>query len=197
MMSVKSSAEPSRHGAPYGLDLPYLNRYTALMSTVKRLRQITGLTQAQLADLAGTSQPTIAAYETGSKVPSWRTLQRLARASGLNALVSFVPEMTREDRRSLFLHQAIATRLLESPTAVLVVARRNVRRAINLHPGAGDLLREWDAILRTDPETIAAAMTDPGRHARDLRQVTPFAGVLSASDRAAVYSDFRRHEAAA
>ena len=64
------------------------------MSTVKRLRQITGLTQAQLADLAGTSQPTIAAYETGSKVPSWRTLQRLARASGLNALVSFVPEMT-------------------------------------------------------------------------------------------------------
>jgi len=167
------------------------------MRAVRTLREIAGLTQVELANLAGTSQPTIAAYETGSKVPTWRTLQRLARAGGQSAVVSFVPELTREDRRSLFLHQAIAAELLRSPDDVMSLARRNLGRAIELHPGAVELLNEWGAILRTNPETVAAIMTNPGRHARELRQVTPFAGVLSTTDRAAVYSEFRKIEAAA
>ena len=53
------------------------------MNLVARLRRSAGLTQAALAELAGTSQPTIAAYETGTKRPNLRTLQRLASAVGL------------------------------------------------------------------------------------------------------------------
>jgi hypothetical protein len=34
-------------------------------------------------------------------------------------VVSFVPALTREDRRSLALHQAIAQRLIEEPEEVL------------------------------------------------------------------------------
>ena len=81
------------------------------MNVVSRLRRSTGLTQAALAELAGTSQPTIAAYETGAKRPSLRTLQRLASAAGLDVHVALVPHLTREDRRSLALHERIADRL--------------------------------------------------------------------------------------
>ena len=38
------------------------------------------------------------------------------------------------------------------------------------------------------------ALVNPGLHYRDLRHVTPFAGVLSAPERAAVYREFRRGE---
>jgi len=41
-----------------------------------------GLTQAQLAQRAGTSQATISAYEHGRKAPSVETLARLLAAAG-------------------------------------------------------------------------------------------------------------------
>ena len=92
------------------------------MNLVARLRRSTGLTQSALAALAGTSQPTIAAYETGTKRPSLRTLQRLASAAGLGVHVAFVPHLTREDRRSLALHERIADRLRVAPAETLARA---------------------------------------------------------------------------
>lgn len=41
-----------------------------------------GLTQAELAERASTSQPTIAAYEAGDKVPNVSTLERVLHATG-------------------------------------------------------------------------------------------------------------------
>ena len=49
---------------------------------IKEARTRAGLTQAQLAHAAGTSQPTLAAYESGAKSPSVRTLDRIIRAAG-------------------------------------------------------------------------------------------------------------------
>ncbi len=49
---------------------------------IKEARTRAGATQAQLARAAGTSQPTLAAYESGAKSPSVRTLDRIVRASG-------------------------------------------------------------------------------------------------------------------
>jgi len=49
---------------------------------IKEARSRAGLTQQQLARAAGTSQPTLAAYESGAKSPSVRTLDRIVRASG-------------------------------------------------------------------------------------------------------------------
>lgn len=51
-------------------------------SLIKQARQRAGLTQAQLARAAGTSQPTLAAYETDAKSPSVRTLDRIIRSAG-------------------------------------------------------------------------------------------------------------------
>jgi len=45
-------------------------------------RKRAGLTQAELARRAGTSQPVISAYEHGRRDPSITTLRRLVRATG-------------------------------------------------------------------------------------------------------------------
>ena len=49
-----------------------------------------GLTQAQLAALAGTSQATLSAYERGAKQPTASTLERLLAVTG-GRLVARMP----------------------------------------------------------------------------------------------------------
>lgn len=166
------------------------------MNPLKNLRQRRGLTQKQLAELGGTSQPTIAAYESGAKSPLWRTLERLARSLGLEAMVEFIPRLTREDRRSLALHRAIARRLEQSPEATLARARASLARMANRNPGATPLLSQWQKLLDRPTEEIVNVLIDPRPDARELRQVTPFAGVLSAAERTAVLREFASDEEA-
>lgn len=168
--------------------------YHVGMGEVKKLRDRAGVTQRELADAGGTSQPTIAAYESGRKSPTMDTVKRLARSMGLETAVEFHPPMTREERRSLFLHRAIAERLDEDPEAVLSRARRNLRRMMEAQPGAAPLLREWAVVLERPLEHLLPVLLDPSPHARELRHVTPFAGVLSARERAAVYRAFADRE---
>lgn len=52
------------------------------MTILKRLREEAGLTQAQLASRAGTSQAAVARYEKGTVSPSVATLERLVGAGG-------------------------------------------------------------------------------------------------------------------
>ncbi len=149
-----------------------------------------GLTQAALASAAGTSQPTIAAYEAGRKSPTLRTVERLAGAAGLEMTVAFHRPLTREERRSLVLHRAIAGHLEADPEAVLLQARRVLSLMRDRHPEAAPLLREWAVVLDRPVSDLIGVLTDPSPRARELRQVTPFAGVLSAAERAEVYGAF-------
>jgi len=167
------------------------------MNAVHELRRKAGLTQTELARMAGTSQPTIAAYEAGRKSPTLQTLSRIARSVGLEAMVSFVPVMTREDRRSLVLHRAIMDRFINEPHEVLEHAQRNLSLMRDRNPHAYSLFNEWSRILSRPIDEIVAAVLDPGLHERDLRKVTPFAGVLSAAERSKVYRDFNRRDVAA
>jgi transcriptional regulator with XRE-family HTH domain len=164
------------------------------MNDVKALRTSVKMTQRELADRAGTSQPTIAAYEAGRKSPTVRTLTRLAHSVGRDVVISFVPSLTREERRSLFLHRAIADKLLRSPEEVVSKARENLERVLVQHPDAGMLLDEWNRILDRPIDEVADVMVDPRTFARELRHVTPFAGVLTAAERALVYRDFTEDE---
>ncbi len=165
------------------------------MNLIRRLRRCSGLTQARLAELGGTSQPTIAAYEAGRKSPTLRTLDRLTRAVGLTLAVDFVPPLTREDRRSLALHEAVATRLAEAPDTVRWRARRNLALLHDKHPHASRLWREWKVLLDLSTPDLIDVLRDARPHARELRHVSPFAGVLHAAERAEVYRRFREAEA--
>ena len=176
------------------------------MDAIRALRERAALTQQSLARAGGTSQPTIAAYEAGRKSPTVHTLQRLAGAVGLHASIEYSTPLTREDRRSLELHRAIARRLALDPTSVIAQARRNLARMrTRMRPRMRprtrtrrgqdtNLLREWHVILDRPVSALLALLTSSGDWARELRHVTPFAGVLSAGERAAVYRAFARED---
>lgn len=55
---------------------------TSASALLRRARRAAGLTQGQLAELAGTSQSAIAAYEAGAREPTLPVLDRMVRASG-------------------------------------------------------------------------------------------------------------------
>lgn len=165
------------------------------MDPVRALRERTALTQQSLARAGGTSQPTIAAYEAGRKSPTIHTVQRLAAAVGLQATIEYSSPLTREDRRSLELHRAIARRLTTDPRTVVAHARRNLARMRRRNRHAAKLLREWEVILDRPVPALVATLTSSSDWARQLRHVTPFAGILSAGERAAVYDAFRRSSA--
>lgn len=62
---------------------------------IRLARRQSGLTQAALARRAGTSQPTLAAYEAGRAHPRMDTLDRLAQASGCELVVTLRPKVRR------------------------------------------------------------------------------------------------------
>ena len=161
------------------------------MNPIKQIRTQTAMSQQQLARIAGTSQPTIAAYENGRKSPTFNTLKRIARASGLEPILVFVPPMSREDRRSLAFHRAIAEKLINNPVTTVNKAKRNLKKLRSLHPDAAPLLKNWLTWLELPIEVLIEKLLDPGLHAREMRQVSPFSGILNARERSQVLKDFQ------
>ena len=76
---------------------------TANCNLIERARHDAGLSQQQLAELAGTSRPTLSAYENGRKSPTLETLERLIGGAGrrlvAEPMVTFTKVRTR--RRTL------------------------------------------------------------------------------------------------
>lgn len=53
-------------------------------TVIEEARLASGLGQSELAALAGTSQPTLSAYESGKKMPGLAVAERIANAAGWN-----------------------------------------------------------------------------------------------------------------
>lgn len=80
------------------------------------------------------------------------------------------------------MHRAIADRLRADP-ALIEHARRRVaawRASGEVHV---EYVDAWARLLLLPVDEICAQLVDPGEHARSLRQVSPFAGVLSPRER--------------
>ena len=60
-------------------------------AALRSARARAGLSLRELARRAGTSHPTLAAYEAGRKVPSVETFDRILRAAGYAATVELTP----------------------------------------------------------------------------------------------------------
>jgi hypothetical protein len=78
-------------------------------------------------------------------------------------------------------HELIARKLQENPEAILALAWRNLQRYIGhrLAPAAC-LWHDWRALLEQGSiDRIVAVMTAKTQKATELRQASPFAGVLS------------------
>ncbi len=162
------------------------------MNIIQNLRRQTGITQQKLAETAGTSQSTIAAYETGTKSPTIRTVEKLARCQNLEMLVTYIPQMTREDKRSLAFHRAIVESLRKDPASILIRAKQNLQKLAEMHPGAQILFDRWQGWLTLPLEELVSKILDPFPQAREMRQVSPFSGVLSPKQRTQVLHQFRK-----
>ena len=109
-------------------------------------------------------------------------------SSYVPALSSANGDLTREDRRSLALHRVIAARFAGDPRAVSRKAVRNLKVMRRVDDGsAAPWLEEWERLLTGPAPAVIEVLVSHDQHARDLRQVTPFAGVLSDEERRAIY----------
>lgn len=154
---------------------------------LQRCRDRAGLTQQSLADAAGTSQPTVAAYEAGRVTPNVDTLARLLEACGYTIDVvpdTDAPRWTRVEEKSLALHRQIAARLLQDPAPTLRKARANLAKLRSADRGhASRWLDEWSDLLDRPTDEIVIVMLARTQQGIDLRQMTPFAGVLTDAER--------------
>jgi transcriptional regulator with XRE-family HTH domain len=162
------------------------------MNVVRKIRRTAGVTQQELAGRAGTSQSTIAAYESGKKSPTLRTLDRLASALNLDLRVEVAPPTTRENRRSIAYHRAVLCTLRRDYDTVLERARTNLSKLRSINPDAGELLDRWENWLRLSPDSLERLVLSPDETACDMRQVSPFSGILSPAERAQLLRRFRQ-----
>jgi excisionase family DNA binding protein len=116
--------------------------------------------------------------------------QRRIRRADVEALIR--PRLNREQLESLWLHRAIAGKLVAKPGAVLAAAQINLRRLRRLHPTgpAWEWLDRWDAVLDEGVEAVLDALTSSTERAVALRQQSPFAGILSEAERREVFAAF-------
>jgi transcriptional regulator with XRE-family HTH domain len=156
------------------------------------------MTLEDLAARSGTSAPTLSNYERGQKEPRFSTLERIVAATGhelrLEALPSRVRRpLTRKDRRSLALHRLVAARLAADPDAVIGRASKNLDHLREVHDdGSADrYLDAWEALLRGPLDDLLDALTSERQSARDLRNVSPFAGVLGDDERRRILGSVR------
>ncbi len=107
---------------------------------------------------------------------------------------------TRDQVRSLWLHQAVARRLLVDPERTIRRARASLRRLQAAHPRgvAAQRLGEWEQLLNGPIDELLEVITSRSDQGKELRQNSPFAGVLSERERSRILESFRRmHPSAA
>lgn len=94
------------------------------------------------------------------------------------------------EERSLRYHREIARRMAAAP-AILEAARARVAGWLESGRVARAYTEGWRQLLDGPTEALVAAMEDPGERARDLRQVSPFAGALDARTRWRLHREAR------
>jgi len=121
--------------------------------------------------------------------------RRVLRMDVMDVMGLMRHELTRDQERSLWLHRVVAGRLALNPDAVLTLAARNLRHLRQVHPGGrtAQWLDQWQDVLDSGEDAIFSVLTSLSAHAVELRQNSPFAGVLSEQERAGALEAFRNH----
>lgn len=134
---------------------------------IRSARERAGMTQAVLADRAGTSAPTISAYEHGTRHPRADVLLRLLAAAGVEP--ALVPTVTGNARYIDLYCDALADVIRTDPT-VLDQARDELDRM-----PATDNVATWQRLLDVGPTAVVAVLTSRDPDVRGLKADNPFA----------------------
>ena len=151
------------------------------------------LTTGEAARLLGVSRQHVVDLCNRGDLP-WSSTgaHRRVRRGDLETLQAAGARTSRDQRRSLWLSYAVAGRLVADPGATLELARANLAtmRARHTRGQAARWLAEWARLLDGPVEDVLAVLTSPVPRARELRQNSPFAGVLSEEERQQVLAAF-------
>ena len=95
----------------------------------------------------------------------------------------------RIDARSLAMHRAIAEKVRANPQLV-EVARDNIKRWSRIGAASPKYYKDWlDLLDRPLPELLDL-LVDESEWMTAMRQIGPFAGVLTPQERWAIYAEF-------
>lgn len=102
--------------------------------------------------------------------------------------------LTAGEEKSLRLHQALIGDLLADPDLVIGKARDNIARWLPEQRADGmtvSYLRQWQQILDGGVARIIDALTATDEQSRELRENSPFAGVLPPDKRTKILQTLR------
>ena len=137
-------------------------------SMIRTARQAKQLSQRALAQLGGTSGPTVAAYEAGTKDPRASTLLRLLAAAAVD--VQLVDRRPAADRFRDLLAAAIAEKIAADPVLLeqaAAVMEGGVWRS--------DYAEQWRALIAAGPEAVVGVLTSMHPETLPLKMDSPFA----------------------
>ena len=147
-------------------------------SMIRTARHAGALSQRALAQLAGTSGPTVAAYEAGTKDPRASTLLRLIAAAGVD--VQLTDRRPAADRFRDLLAASVAAQVAADPTLL--------DRASEVMEGGvwrSDYARQWRTLIAAGPEAVVGVLTSTHPDALALKADSPFTllGLIDAGER--------------
>jgi excisionase family DNA binding protein len=113
---------------------------------------------------------------------------RRIRRADLAGYAAGSQRMTRDQQRSFRLAMAIAGHLVTDPEPTIAAARAHIE---SLGPGSsrrrgGKWLDRWKTLLDGPLDDLLTALTADTTDSRELRQNSPFIGILKESEREAI-----------
>jgi excisionase family DNA binding protein len=151
------------------------------------------LSTGEVAHLLGTSRQHVVNLCDDGLLPF--TLvgrHRRIRRSDVELARSGSQRLSRDQRRSLWIGTAVAGKLVTDPTRVLTQARENLARMRAQHRRgqAQRWLKDWEHLLNGPLEAVVEVLTAKTPYAREMRQNSPFANVLTQNERLQVIDNF-------
>lgn len=155
------------------------------------------LSTGEVAQRLGSSRQYVVDLCERGILPSVRVgSHRRVPADAVESLLRAGLDLGREQERSLWLHRAVLGQLVSDPDAVLTLALENIGRWREQHRPGGmtnQWLDRWECLVRQGPDPVAEVLTSRSAEAIELRQSTPFAGVLTPPARSSLLAAFNRH----
>lgn len=134
--------------------------------------------------LSSTRQHVVDLCERGDLPFTLVGRHRRVRRGDIEAIRTRSERMTRDQQRSLWLAYATVGKIAIDPGGTLAIARRNLD---TMRAGArGEARRwldEWERLLDGPIDRLLDVYTARSLRGRELRQNSPFAGVLSPDER--------------
>jgi excisionase family DNA binding protein len=152
------------------------------------------LSTGQAAELLGSSrQHVVDMCDRGDLSFVWVGSHRRLQRAEIERLAT--TRLTRDQERSLWLHRAVAGKVVLDPDATLSQAQANIARLQQVHQGdmAARYVAEWRHLIERGLDEVLETLTSRSPQAAELRQNSPFAGVLSEDERQACLAAFRSH----